>query len=142
MHSLKPTTKRTTTWLLPNLLPQAELVLLDAPSGTGKTVLLAHIASQLSHQSTQPILVLSTPNQRDLFIEHLEKHQPDYTHLHGLDLPTDKDENTPLTEQIYQFLKSTLTQHHPQLLLIDSLEELLTPLSPPATLCKSSTQGE
>ncbi len=80
-------------WLITNLVPRGELVLLDGNSGVGKSLLGAMLASYFTHDrekmDDKPVLVLTSPQQRDVMIEFLARQKPNYDHLRGLEYHPD-----------------------------------------------------
>ena len=76
-------------WLIPNLIPRGELVLLDGASGVGKSLMTAMIASCFTQDRVQKdnqlVLVLTSPQQRGVVIEFLAHQKPNYDYLRGLE---------------------------------------------------------
>lgn len=119
-------------WLLPDLIPRAELVLLDGNSGVGKTLItavLAACASQLQQAHLDRlVLILSSPEQSSLLTEFLVPQGPDYDHLRGIQFHPvlgDSESMPSLAPQLLRFIEATLKEHHPAILFMDSLEEVL-----------------
>lgn len=115
-------------WLAYSLVPVGELVLLDGPSGAGKSLLAAYLAAGLSHtrhaKSPASVLVLSSPDQKELFAEHLAFQKPEYKHIRAIQYEPDPDAPIP-SVHLLSFIESNIVEHQPKLFIIDSLEELL-----------------
>ncbi|MFT3880566.1 MAG: AAA family ATPase [Gemmatales bacterium] len=133
LHSLVPTQPLfPRKWLLRDLLPVAELVLLDGASGVGKSILATSLAAIFSHTAELPqpgsILYLSSPQQQALTTEFLKQQLPNYDTMRGLHYqPESVTEGEPVSNapNLLAFIEASIKEHKPLLLVIDSLEELL-----------------
>ena len=72
-------------WLIDQLLPQGELVLLDGATGVGKSSVCANLAAYVSRLSSMgplgPVLYISSSDQTDMREHHLSLNDPDYRHI-------------------------------------------------------------
>lgn len=133
LHSLAPTEPIfPQQWLLKDLIPAAELVLLDGASGVGKSILHSGLTAIFSQSPalSQPgsILYLSSPQQQPLITEFLSQQQPNYNRLRGLHYKpesTTDDAPVAVAPHLLAFVEAAVLEHKPILLVIDSLEELL-----------------
>ncbi len=133
LHSLAPTQPiLPRKWLLRDLLPVAELVLLDGASGVGKSILATSLTAIFSHTADLPqpgsILYLTSPQQQELTTEFLTQQQPNYDSMRGIRYqPETSTEGEPvsITPHLLAFIEESIKEHKPLLLVIDSLEELL-----------------
>ncbi len=86
-------------WLISNLIPRGELVLLDGISGVGKSLMSAMLANYFTHdrdkKDDKPVLVLTSPQQRAVMIEFLAHQNPDYDHLRGLEYHPEASDTVP-----------------------------------------------
>jgi archaellum biogenesis ATPase FlaH len=117
-------------WLIDPILPRQELVLLDGAAGVGKTMALCNLASTMSVQPNQKVVFVSSPEQklaRSTFLKHQER---DYTKLGAVEFnPTVQplDGKKPLHQTFVQFITETIYEHAPKCLMIDGLDEMLSP---------------
>jgi KaiC/GvpD/RAD55 family RecA-like ATPase len=137
--SLRPLTAPTpaeTTWLVPNLLPAGEIVLLEGPAGVGKTLLAAAWTSRISKEGQGGLagLVLTASTRAaDLAASHLARHQADFDRLRNIHWSaTSRDENgkrEAVVNDMLTHFEAHLEEHKPKLLVIDALEEVLVELA-------------
>ncbi len=131
LFSLAPTQPvKHQRWLITNLVPRGELVLLDGNSGVGKSLTCAMLASYFTHDrekmDDKPVLVLTSSQQREGLIEFLAHQKPNYDHLRGLEYHPDAvDSASSIAPHLLQFIEAAIKEHKPTILFIDSLEELL-----------------
>lgn len=132
MSALLSLRQRQTTshdrWLIPPLLPQGQLVLLDGPAGVGKSLLASSLIAAVSLGETlRPIgkvLCLLSSQQQSLFVDFLAAQKPDYEHVYSIEFqPTSREGS--IVADLLCFIEENIREHQPQMLLIDSLEELL-----------------
>lgn len=133
LHSLAPTEPIFPQhWLLKELLPAAELVLLDGASGVGKSILTTSLTAIFSQSPALSlpvsILYLSSPQQQSLMTEFLSQQQPNYNTMRSLQYQPEtstEGDSVSIAPHLLAFIEAAIKEHKPLLLVIDSLEELL-----------------
>lgn len=119
-----------TTWLIEPILPTRDVILLDGAAGCGKTMTLATFASCLSHKPDQKIIFISSPEQKLARATFLKSQARDYTRLGSVEfspsLPS-LDGKRPLHLTFLNFVTDTIVEHSPTCLMIDGLDEMLSP---------------
>lgn len=126
-----PEANQSTTWHLPALLPQGELVLLDGAAGIGKSIFAAQLAALLTRQSDkQKVIYISSPEQQQTRERFLHMQQARFEQLQAVDyLPLTVsmlDTMLPLHQHFISFVSDLLQAERPVCLIIDSLDELLS----------------
>lgn len=118
-------------WLIDQLLPQGELVLLDGATGVGKSSVCANLAAYVSRLSSMgpvgPVLYISSSDQTDLREFHLSVNDPDYRNIiQALFDPEDEIQNRDQRiNQLKLFIADALKEHQPRLVIVDNVESLL-----------------
>jgi archaellum biogenesis ATPase FlaH len=118
-------------WLIDQLLPQGELVLLDGATGVGKSSVCANLASYVSRLSSMgpvgPVLYISSSDQTDMREFHLSVNDPDYRHIiQALFDPEDEIQSRDQRiNQLKLFIADALKEHQPRLVIVDNVESLL-----------------
>src|SRR5262245_18388680 len=116
LRPMTPPSAKTTTWLLPDLHPKGELVVLEAQPGTGKSLLAAALSAKISHDDTCTLLTASATSSETL-ATHLARQQPQYDKLHELCWYADRDGKKDFAaEEALSKLQHHLEQQKPPLL--------------------------
>ncbi len=122
----KPKARR---WYLEHHLPCNELVLLDGIPGVGKSLYLARITKWLTDDIPElkpsvPVLLITSPRQEELLAEQQESQWPSTEHFQHLSFSDITTSATSLADYLAA-LVTTLEVHKPQVMILDSLEDLL-----------------
>lgn len=78
-----------TQWFLPNLLPKGKLVFLQGPTGVGKSIVAAHLATlvdqQLNPETPDKVIWLTHPENAATHARYLAQQQANRISLHVID---------------------------------------------------------
>lgn len=129
MPVLKPidfsNTPNSPRWLLKDLLPAQELVVLDGSTGVGKTLTLAVLSEQISKMNGQGVVYLSSQDQQKSRNFFLRRQQAHNKNIKAIDFtPTVPDSDFALRE-LLNCIGETLNEHEPSVFILDGIEELL-----------------
>lgn len=129
MPVLKPidfsNTPHSPRWLLKDLLPAHELVVLDGSTGVGKTLTLAVLSDQISKLNGQGVVYLSSQDQQKSRNVFLNRQQGHSKNIKAIDfIPSVPDSDFALRE-LLNCIGETLNEHEPSVFILDGIEELL-----------------
>ncbi len=117
-------------WLMDPILPGRELVLFDGAAGVGKTMALCTFAGILSKQPHEKVVFVSSPEQKLARASFLKRQKPDYKALGSVEFaPAVQllDGKKPLHPTFLQFVTETIEEHQPTCIMVDGLDEMLSP---------------
>jgi hypothetical protein len=113
------------SWLLDGLLPAGQLVILDGPTGVGKTLLAAALLSSIDHADERPFWIAAPDELEPLATRHLLRHgiKPDAIRL----IATEEDNfmftSDTADEEALAFCDLLFYEGRPSILVIDGLEQ-------------------
>lgn len=113
-------------WLLKDLLPAHELVVLDGSTGVGKTLALAVLSEQISKLPGQNILYLSSHDQEQSRNMFLSRQQAQGKNIRAIDFTPSLPDSDLVLRKLIRTIGESLNEYEPSVFILDGIEELLS----------------